>query len=199
MSAAGGDAKPVKMAMDDVDGGAFVRKDSIFRSAVVTDGSTPFAPAAGRYRLYVSLACPWASRCLMTLSLLGLDDPDVIPVSVVHHFMGESGWAFVKDGDSDVPPRCEPEPLFGFSHVRELYFKADPAYSGRFTVPVLWDTELNTIVSNESSEIIVMLNDAFTSIAKTPRDLYPTEAREEIDTVAQSFYNGFNNGVYRKS
>lgn len=185
-------------AMDDVKAGAFVRKESAFRSVITNDGSTPFAPVAGRYRLYVSLACPWASRCLMTLSLLGLDEPSVLPVTVVHHFMGDRGWAFVEEGDPDIPPRCEPEPLFGFKNVRDLYFKADPSYSGRFTVPLLWDTELNTIVNNESAEIIVMLNNAFTSLAKTARDLYPENIREEIDAVSESFYAGFNNGVYRK-
>lgn len=187
----------VTQAMDDVGPkGQFLRKASVFRSSVRADGSTPFTPEAGRYRLYISLACPWASRCFMMIKMKGLED--AIPVTVVHHFMGEGGWKFVKEDDDHKPPMCEPEPLYGLEFIRDLYFKADEEYSGRFTVPVLWDSKTNTIVNNESSEIIVMLNNEFNSIAKRPElDLYPESMREEIDTVAQSFYNGFNNGVYR--
>lgn len=186
-------------AMDDVDKGAFKRKESVFRNSLSTDGSTAFPAVPGRYALYISLACPWASRCYMVLSMKGL--LDAIPIVVVHHFMGGSGWSFVRDGDEDVPPMCAPEP-HGFGSIRELYFKADPDYSGRFTVPVLWDTKTETIVNNESSELIVMLHEFAVELGADPKvasavDLYPQSQRREIDDVAQSFYNGFNNGVYR--
>lgn len=200
MATAGSD-KPTRhlAAMDDVKDGAFKRKESVFRSALSTDGSTPFHAEPGRYTLYISLACPWASRCYMVLSMKGL--LDAIPVVVVHHFMGENGWAFVRDGDEDVPPLCAPEP-HGFGSIRDLYFKADSDYSGRFTVPVLWDTKSETIVNNESSELIVMLHDFADELGADPKvasavDLYPQSQRKEIDEVAQSFYNGLNNGVYR--
>lgn len=201
MATAGDGGKPARhrAAMDDVDKGAFKRKESVFRSALSTDGSTPFHASPGRYTLYISLACPWASRCYMVLSMKGL--LDAVPVVVVHHFMGENGWAFVREGDADVPPMCAPEP-HGFASIRDLYFKADPEYAARFTVPVLWDTQTETIVNNESSELIVMLHDFAAELGADPGaasaiDLYPRAQRKEIDDVAQSFYNGLNNGVYR--
>lgn len=176
--------------------GRFVRKDSSFRSWVTDDGSTPFQPELGRYHLYVSLACPWAHRTLITRALKGLQD--VISVTVVHHYMGSEGWNFVKSGDKNVPPHCTPEPHYGFTLLRQLYFKANTDYDGRFTVPVLWDKKTETIVNNESSEIIRMLNCGFNALAKHPEvDLYPMDIRPQIDEVAQSFYNNFNNGVYR--
>jgi glutathionyl-hydroquinone reductase len=181
-----------KAAMDDVQDGAFKRKESVFRSALSADGSTPFAPEPNRYRLYISLACPWASRCFMMLSMQGL--LEAVPLTVVHHFMSsDAGWTFVTADTRDPPPMCEPEPLYGFKSIRELYFKADPDYSGRFTVPVLWDTRTETIVNNESSELIVMLNQFAVELGASPAravDLYPAAMRAEVDKVAQSFYNG---------
>lgn len=186
-----------KAAMDDVSvTGEFKRKQSVFRSELSDDGSTPFAPEKGRYHLYMSLACPWASRCYTVLSLKGLLES--VSVTVVDHFMGEKGWRFVTESTEDPPPMCVPEPLYGFTSIRDVYFKASPDYDARFTVPVLWDKKTETIVSNESSEIIVMLNKFSEELggSKTP-DLYPAAQQAEIAKVAESFYNGFNNGVYR--
>lgn len=190
------DAKPHLAAMDDVVKGRFQRKPSVFRNWISPEPDANFAPEPNRYRLYVSLACPWAHRCLITRALKGLEE--VIPVTVVHHYMGPQGWRFVTDDEKDVPFMCDPEPLFGFKHIRELYFKAEPDYGGRFSVPVLWDTKHNTIVNNESSEIIVMFNNFFNDFASDAAlDLYPKGQRSEINEVAESFYNSLNNGVYR--
>lgn len=185
-----------KAGMDDVKEGRFVRKASVFRHTISNDEDANFRPELDRYHLYVSLACPWASRVLAVRALKGLED--VFPVTVVHHHMGSKGWRFVTVDETDAPPSSEPEPLYGLSFIRDLYFKADPDYDGRFTVPVLWDKKLKTIVNNESSELIVMLNNLFNSFAKYPDvDLYPESLREEIDQMAESFYNSVNNGVYR--
>lgn len=190
--------QPVKhlAAMDDVVKGRFLRKPSVFRNWITSEPDAKFVPEANRYRLYVSLACPWAHRCLITRALKGLED--AIPVTVVHFYMGSTGWRFVTADEKDIPIMCEPEPLFGFASIRDLYFKADPNYGGRFTVPVLWDTKHNTIVNNESSEIIQMFNSEFNKLAKNSTlDLNPVDKREEIAKMADSFYNSFNNGVYR--
>lgn len=186
------DAAPVhKAAMDDVVKGRFERKESVFRNWIAPD--SPFTADADRYHLFVSLACPWAHRTLITRSLKGLEE--TLSVTVVHHDMRD-GWRFVTEDEEDPPPLCRPEPLYGFTSIRQLYFKASAGYVGRFTVPVLWDKRTETIVSNESSEIIVMLNGEFDAFAKRGEvDLYPAARRAEIDEVAQSFYNSFNNGV----
>ncbi len=179
--------------IEDVIKGRFQRKESVFRNWIKKDGSTNFAPELDRYHLYVSLACPWAHRTLITRAMKGLED--VFPVTIVHHHMA-NGWRFVTEDEKDPPPFCLPEPLHGFTSIRDLYFLANPEYNGRFTVPVLWDKKMSTIVNNESSEIIVMLNNEFNDFAKNASlDFYPIEMRKEIDTVAQSFYNTFNNGV----
>ncbi|GAB0494398.1 hypothetical protein MMPV_005691 [Pyropia vietnamensis] len=196
---AGSGGAPVGNSMMDVSsGGAFVRKPSVFRDWVRADGSTPFTPASGRYILYVSMACPWAHRTLITRALKGLES--AIAIVVVHPYMGEDGWHFVdtKGEAGDDSGRCEPEPLFGFHNLSQLYRKASPEYSGRFTVPVLWDKEQNTIVNNESSEIIQMLNSEFNEFATKPDvDLLPAARAKEILDLAESFYNTVNNGVYR--
>lgn len=184
-------------AMDDVkDDGSFNRKPTTFRNQISSEEGAKFQPESGRYHLIGSLACPWFSRVLALRSIKGLED--AIPLTVVHHHMDEMGWRFVTEDEEDKPPLTSPDSLFGFSRIRQYYFKAEPEYGGRFTVPVLWDTKLNTIVNNESSELIVMLNSPFNGIAKHPEiDLYPEQHREEIDKVAESFYNSVNNGVYR--
>lgn len=188
--------KPHLAAMDDVIKGRFIRKPSVFRNWISTQPDAKFTPDANRYRLYVSLACPWACRCLTVRALKGLQD--VIPVTVVHHHMGPNGWRFVTADEKDIPDMCEPEPLFGFTSIRDLYFKANPEYEGRFTVPALWDTKHNTIVNNESSEIIQMFNNRFNKHAKNPDlDLYPEANQTQISEIAESFYNSVNNGVYR--
>jgi putative glutathione S-transferase len=176
-------------------GGRFVRSDSQFRNWVTPDGEPGprgkggFAAEPGRYHLYVSYACPWAHRTLILRALKKLEG--VISVSVVHHFMGANGWTFrAEDGATG-------DTLYRLDYLHELYGKADPAYSGRVTVPVLWDTKLKTIVSNESSEIIRMLNSAFDQWGDASLDFYPERLRGEIDRINALVYPSVNNGVYR--
>ena len=171
-------------------GGRFVRKESSFRHWVRADGSTPFAPAAGRYHLYVSLACPWAHRTLIFRKIKGLEE--VVSISVVDPFMGENGWAF-SEGEG-----CIPDGVNGAKHLHEIYTRADPGYTGRVTVPVLWDRETKTIVNNESSEIIRMFNAEFDSVALHPElDFHPEALRDEIEAINAVVYPSVNNGVYR--
>ncbi|CAN7336244.1 glutathione S-transferase family protein [Phyllobacterium sp. LjRoot231] len=176
-------------------GGRFIRTESQFRNWVTADGSagptgkTGFKAEPGRYHLYVSYACPWAHRTLIFRALKQLQD--VISVSVVDHYMGAEGWTFYeKDG-------ATPDHLFGDKRLHEIYTRADPNYSGRVTVPVLWDKQQNTIVSNESSEIIRMLNSAFNDFGDASLDFYPEALRSEIDEINTLVYPNINNGVYR--
>jgi putative glutathione S-transferase len=173
-------------------GGRFVRKESAFRDWVRADGSTAFAPAAGRYHLYVSLACPWAHRALIGRALKRLED--VISVSVVHPFMGKDGWSFE---NPDATAGCVPDPVHGARFLHEVYTHADATYTGRVTVPVLWDRERGTIVNNESSEILRMLNAEFDAFGDASIDLYPEALRNEIDEINEAVYPRVNNGVYR--
>jgi putative glutathione S-transferase len=170
-------------------GGRFVRAESGFRDAVTADGSSGFPAEKGRYHLYVSLACPWAHRTLLFRRLKGLED--AISVSVVDPYMGASGWTF-SDG-----PGCTPDALNGAHHLHEIYTLADPRYTGRVTVPVLWDRERRTIVNNESSEIIRMLNREFDAFGDASVDFCPEPLRAEIDQVNAFVYPNVNNGVYR--
>ncbi|MGH0030740.1 MAG: glutathione S-transferase family protein [Myxococcota bacterium] len=170
-------------------GGRFERPDSAFRGRVRADGSTDHPPAAGRYHLYVSLACPWAHRTLIARRLKKLEG--AISVAVVDPLMGEQGWVF---GDS---PGATPDPILGARHLHEVYVKADPHYTGRVTVPVLWDLQRETIVNNESSEILRMLGREFDAFGDASLDLYPEPHREEIDAVNAFVYPNVNNGVYR--
>lgn len=171
-------------------GGRFVRKESAFRDAVRADGSTRFEPAAGRYHLYVSLACPWAHRTLIYRKLKGLED--AISLSVVDPDMGSNGWEF---GSSEG---VIPDTVNGKKFLHEVYTQADPHYTGRVTVPVLWDLEHGTIVNNESSEIIRMFDSEFDAVAKHPElDFYPEALRDEIDATNALVYPNVNNGVYR--
>jgi putative glutathione S-transferase len=172
-------------------GGRFVRWESSFRDQVRADGSSGFPPEAGRYHLYVSLACPWAHRTLIARRLLGLES--AIGVSVVDPLMGEQGWTF---GASEVPGTV-PDPIFGASFLYEIYLRADPSYTGRVTVPVLWDRKRATIVNNESSEILRMLEREFDAVGEDRVDLYPEGLRDEIDRVNDFVYPSVNNGVYR--
>jgi glutathionyl-hydroquinone reductase len=165
--------------------GEFVRTTSVFRNVVTEDGSSGFRAEAGRYRLYVSLACPWAHRTLIARKLKGLED--AVPVTVVEPVMTQ-GWAF-----SDALP----DTLHGFRYLHQLYAAADPHYSGRVLVPVLWDQEKGAIVSNESSEILRMFNSGFGALATAGVDLYPAPLREEIDQINAFVYGNINNGVYR--
>ncbi len=171
-------------------GGKFVRKDSAFRDRVTADGSSGFPAEAGRYHLYVSLACPWAHRTLIFRKLKGLSD--AISLSIVDPFMGENGW-FFSDG-----PGCIPDPIRAAQYLHQIYTAAKADYTGRVTVPVLWDKQAETIVNNESSEIIRMLNVEFDAIAGTPDlDFYPEPLRQAIDETNAFVYPNINNGVYR--
>ena len=175
--------------------GKFERSQSQFRDFVTADGAPApgrtraFKAEPGRYHLYVSLACPWAHRTLIFRKLKKLED--VISVSIVHHFMGEHGWTFLaEDGATG-------DTLYGLDYLHQIYTRADPTYSGRVTVPVLWDKQEQTIVSNESSEIIRMLNSAFDEWGDASVDFYPEPLRAEVDALNEWIYPSINNGVYR--
>ena len=165
--------------------GKFVRQDSRFRSVISNDENNEFQPEAGRYHLYVSLACPWAHRTLIFRKLKQLED--VISVSVVNAEMMENGWEFGEHGD----------PLYGLDYAYQLYLKADANYEGRVTVPILWDKKTETIVNNESIEIIRMFNSAFNELTGNSHDYYPIELRDEIEQVNDRVYHTINNGVYK--
>lgn len=176
-------------------GGRFVRSDSIFRNWVTADGSagpsgeSGFKAEAGRYHLYVSLACPWAHRTLILRALKGLEE--MISVSVVHPYMGENGWTFA------AGPGVVADPVGQAQYLYQVYLRADPNYSGRVTVPVLWDLERNTIVSNESAEILRMLNSAFDGLGAREGDYSPADLLPQIDTINAKVYEAINNGVYK--
>jgi len=169
--------------------GRFIRVDSQFRDVITADGSSGFKAEVGRYHLYISLSCPWAHRTLIFRRLKRLED--VIGLSIVDPIMADQGWTF-SDG-----PGCIPDPLFGARHIHEIYAQARSEYSGRASVPVLWDRERATIVNNESSEIIRMMNGAFSALVPETPDYYPKLARSEIDVVNKRVYTDINNGVYR--
>ncbi|NQJ02961.1 glutathione S-transferase family protein [Streptococcus suis] len=176
-------------------GGKFIRSVTQFRNWITPDGQAGptgkggFKAETGRYDLYISLACPWASRTLIMRKLKGLEDH--ISLSVVHPLMLENGWTF-----ADGPGVIE-DPLFNSDYLYQVYLKADPTYSGRVTVPVLWDKETNTIVSNESAEIMRMFNTAFNDITGNHDDYYPEHLQAEIDAMNDFVYPNINNGVYK--
>lgn len=179
----------------DADTGAFERDESAFRSWITPDGSAGptgdagFAAEPGRYILYVSLACPWAHRANIVRHLKGLTG--AIDLVVVHWLMQDGGWSF-RDG-----PCVRPDPLIGAEHLHELYTRAKPDYSGKVTVPVLWDTQTGTIVNNESADILRMLGSAFDDCGANDLDLYPAPHRAEIDALNDEVYDTVNNGVYK--
>ncbi|WP_318472025.1 glutathione S-transferase family protein [Photobacterium leiognathi] len=176
-------------------GGKFERKASSFRNWITKDGSAGITGEAGfkaesnRYHLYVSLACPWAHRAIIYRQLKGLDS--MIPMSVVNAYMGENGWNF-EAGDGVVA-----DPIFNAQFLHQIYTQADPDYTGRVTVPVLWDKHKQTIVSNESADIIRMLNSAFDDVGAVKVDFYPQTLRQQIDELNDFVYANINNGVYR--
>jgi putative glutathione S-transferase len=176
-------------------GGNFVRTDAQFRNWITPDGRPGpsgeggFAAEPGRYHLYVSLACPWAHRTLIFRALKGLED--MISVSVVNPYMAEHGWTF-EPADGVVA-----DPVMDARYLHELYARAQPGYSGRVTVPVLWDLRQGAIVNNESSEIIRMLNSAFDGVGAQPGDYAPTALLPRIDAVNALVYDTVNNGVYK--
>ncbi|RRN68337.1 glutathione S-transferase family protein [Agrobacterium deltaense] len=175
--------------------GGFVRQTSGFRNWVTPDGSAGptgeggFAAESGRYHLYVALICPWASRTLIGRKLKKLEE--VISVSVVEPALSDEGWKF---GDY---PGSDHDRLNGFTYMHEVYTSADPHYTGRATVPVLWDKKTKTIVNNESADILRMLNSGFGDLADNSVDLYPEALRDEIDALNDHIYPRLNNGVYR--
>jgi len=177
-------------------GGKFERSTSKFRNWVTADGSagpsgkSGFQAQSGRYHLYVSYACPWAHRALIFRALKDLTDH--ISVSVVHPDMMEDGWTFATDFQGATG-----DTLFGSDFLRDIYIKADPNFTGRVTVPVLWDKAQNTIVSNESAEIIRMFNSAFNEITGNTDDYWPTDLREQIADINERVYETVNNGVYK--
>ena len=176
-------------------GGRFVRTQTQFRNWITADGSAGPTGQAGykaeadRYHLYVSLACPWASRTLMIRTLKGLED--MISISVVHPLMLEQGWTF-EEGEGVIG-----DPIFQARYLHEVYTAVKPDYTGRVTVPVLFDKKTKTIVNNESSEIIRMLNTAFDDLGAKPGNYVPDQWLEEIDTVNDFVYHRINNGVYK--
>ncbi|MBP2548842.1 putative glutathione S-transferase [Neorhizobium galegae] len=178
-------------------GGKFQRSQSQFRNWVTADGSAGetgkagFKAEAGRYHLYVSLACPWAHRTLIFRRLKKLEA--LISVSVVHPLMLSKGWEFRPQDDEAATS----DPLFGSDALFEVYLKADPHYSGRVTVPVLFDTVEQTIVSNESADIIRMMNSAFDGLTGSTDDFYPQPLRDEINALNAKVYDTVNNGVYK--
>ncbi|GME44588.1 MULTISPECIES: glutathione S-transferase family protein [unclassified Pantoea] len=169
--------------------GGFVRQTSGFRGFISSDGSTAFAAEPDRYHLYVALICPWASRALIARKLKGLES--LISVTVVEPQLGAQGWRF---GNF---PGAQPDPLNNAQYLHEIYTRVAPDYTGRATVPVLWDRKTATIVSNESADIVRMFNSGFGNLADNRIDLYPAALRAEIDALNESLYPRLNNGVYR--
>lgn len=180
----------------DSSGGHFKRTEAVYRHWITADGSAGpsgdkgFKAEAGRYHLYASYACPWVHRVLIYRALKGLES--MIDVSFVHWFMADKGWTFQHDDNGIVVDKLLQKQL-----LHEVYTQADPDFTGRVTVPILWDKQHNTIVSNESSEIIRMLNSAYDQIGATPGDYYPVAQRADIDLINERVYHTLNNGVYK--
>ncbi|MDY7013954.1 MAG: glutathione S-transferase family protein, partial [Cyanobacteriota bacterium] len=169
--------------------GRFMRNPTTFRHWIKADGSSEFQPEAGRYHLYVSYACPWAHRTLIMRKLKGLEE--AIALSVVDPIMAEEGWEFSEHAG------CIPDPIHEARYLREIYIKADSQYTGRVTVPVLWDKQKGTIVNNESREIIRMFDRECDAIATQSVNFCPDELTEDIDKTIDAIYQPINNGVYR--
>jgi len=179
----------------DKTGGRFIRSDSQYRNWITPDGSSGptdeggFKAEPNRYHLYISYACPWASRAMIMRSLKGLED--IISVSVVNPLMAEHGWTF------DPAPGVVKDPVMDADYLHQIYTKNDPDYSGRVTVPVLWDLKQDKIVNNESADIIRMFNSAFEGLGSSDYDYAPDEFLEAIDEVNAEIYETVNNGVYK--
>ncbi|KAF9556926.1 glutathione S-transferase [Agrocybe pediades] len=183
------DVSKMQMASD----GSFKRAVSSFRNTIEKGGK--HEPERGEYHLYVSYSCPWATRTLIVRKLKGLED--IIYVTAVSPKTGPNGWPFAQVSPF---PGADEDPLYKSKHIKDLYLRADPAYTGRFTVPVLWDKKLGTIANNESSEIIRIFNTAFNELLpeeKVSIDLYPNTLRSEIDALNEWVYHDINNGVYK--
>jgi putative glutathione S-transferase len=170
--------------------GEFVRQETVFRDRIRDDPDARFQPAADRYHLYVSYACPWAHRTLLVRALKGLED--AISVDVVDPHREDDGWQFTPERDG-----CTPDTVNGSDYLREVYQAANPDVTCRVSVPVLWDTEEETIVNNESKEILRMLDTEMDDVATRDVDLYPEGYRDEVDRIIEDIYEPINNGVYR--
>lgn len=190
--------------------GSFKRKASAFRDVISSKPGSKFQPEKGRYHVYISLACPWAHRVLIYLSTKGLikdfnpttsevSKDSIIGLSVVHWSMDDKGWRFPSEGDTT--PAATPDHVYGVKRLSELYYKANPEYDGRFTVPVFWDKKTETIVNNESAEIIRFLNSEFNDLIEDPEkqslNYYPTELQSKIDSLNDLVYENINNAVYK--
>jgi putative glutathione S-transferase len=175
------------LGREGADDGSFRRQQSRFRQWVTADGSSGFAPQAGRYHLYVCRACPWAHRTIIGRRLMGLQA--AISISFVDPIRDDRGWAFTGDGYED--------PVNGFRFLSEGYRQVDPDYSDRVTVPVLWDREHGTLVNNESAEILRMLSTVFAPLAEHPVELYPPALAPELDQLSEQIYDRLNNAVYK--
>jgi putative glutathione S-transferase len=170
--------------------GEFERQSTTFRNEIEDDPDAEFPAEAGRYHLYVCYACPWAHRTLLVRALKGLED--AITVDYVDPYRGEDGWQFTPEKEG-----CTPDTVNGFDYLREAYVAADPDATCRVTVPVLWDKKQDTVVNNESAEIIRMLDTEMDSVAERDVDLYPEGYQEEVDRIIEDIYEPINNGVYR--
>ena len=170
-------------------GGKFIREDSQYHNWLSVDDSAPFKAEAGRYHLYVSYACPWAHRTLIFRAIKGLEA--MISLSVVHWYMGSNGWTFAS-GEGTIP-----DTVNNAQFLHQIYTRTNPNFTGRVTVPVLWDKKTNTIVNNESSQIIRIFNSAFDRIGALAGDYYPAELRTEVDRLNERIYHTVNNGVYK--
>jgi putative glutathione S-transferase len=169
--------------------GSFARPESPWRRWVSADGSSGFRAEPGRYHLYVNVGCPWAYRTVLFRKLKGLEA--AISMSCTHPAMGPEGWTFLDEEGRSI------DAFSGLAHVHEVYTRADPKFTGRVTVPILWDAQTETIVSNESSEIIRMLNSEFDAWGREDLDFYPEPLRAQIDAINEVVYANVNNGVYR--
>ncbi len=183
------DGKWISEREQEDDSGRFVRPSTTFRNSLTADGSSGFKAEPGRYHLYISWACPWACRTAIMRQLKGLQD--AIGLSVVAPEIKENSWEFSSE------PGCIPDAVNHTQYLWQVYLKADPNYSGRVTVPILWDKQTSTIVNNESREIIRMLDTEFNNFAKQDVNFYPEKLRIVIDETIDAIYQPINNGVYR--
>lgn len=170
--------------------GAFDRAETTFRDWIRDDPGGRFQPAAGRYHLYIARNCPWAHGAALTRRLAGLTE--IVSMDIVDPWREDDGWAFTPEKDG-----CTPDTVHGSDYLRDVYLAADPDYTGRVSVPVLWDREHETVVNNESIEIMRMLAAEFDEYGDDGRDLYPVGYRDEIDRILDAIYDSINNGVYR--
>ena len=187
-----------QFASETSESGEFQRQEDAFREKISADGSTPYQSAAGRYHLYISLACPWASRTLVVRNLKGLQD--VIGLTIVDPVRDEKGWAF-RDPSGNTPPGApfeSTDPVNGFHYLREAYAATDPNFDERVTVPVLWDQETKKIVNNCEDDICRMFNDGFNAFARNKQlNLFPDDIAADHEKMADYIYENINNGVYR--